>query len=130
MSKQNIKIDVEIKNILGKIFEQREEKVYNFTTDERKLIEKKSKCYSDIYTAISNVPPAFIETRRGIETSIENYLEILNDIQGIDLYLFVKKYLSYLYPNIFSKLAIDFCSILLSIAYFIAFLICTQFENV
>lgn len=84
MSKQNIKIDVEIKNILGKIFEQREEKVYNFTTDERKLIEKKSKCYSDIYTAISNVPPAFIETRRGIETSIENYLEILNDIQGME----------------------------------------------
>ena len=84
MKKQNIKLDIEIKNILDKIFAQREEEIYNIRADERKLLSKKSKNYSNMYIAINNVPSAFRETKKGIETSIENYLETLNDIQGIE----------------------------------------------
>jgi len=91
MGKQDIKLDIKTKSILDKIFEQREDELYNITAEERKLLSKKSKDYANIYIAIDNVPPAFKETRKGIETSVENYLETLSDIQGIENEKFYKE---------------------------------------
>lgn len=81
MKKSN---NIEIKSMIDKIFEQREEELYTLTVEEREMLLKKSKNYSKIYTAIENIPQAFIETKEGIKASIENYLEILNDLQGIE----------------------------------------------
>ncbi len=81
MSKSN---NIEMKNMIDKIFVQREEELYTLTSEERKIILKKSKDYSKIYIAIENIPEAFTETIEGIKASIENYLETLNDLQGIE----------------------------------------------
>ena len=81
MNKSN---NIEIKSMIDKIFEQREEELYTLTVEEREMLLKKSKNYSKIYTAIENIPQAFTETKEGIKASIENYLEILNDLQGIE----------------------------------------------
>lgn len=70
--------------MLNKIFEQREEELYSFTAEEKEKISKKSKDYHNIYIAINNIPDAFIETIEGIKTSIETYLETLNDVQGFE----------------------------------------------
>lgn len=74
-----------INDLLSKIYENREEELYMFREDERKLLLKKSNDYSNIYIAINNVPNAFTETRKGIEESLEAYLETLNNIQGIEI---------------------------------------------
>lgn len=73
-----------IEDILGQIFEQREEEIYNFTAEEIEKNAKKSQDYDSMYIAINNIPDAFTETTEGIKTSIENYLESLNDLQGIE----------------------------------------------
>lgn len=84
MNKKQENNELKITNILEKIFEKREEELYDIKDNERNLLLEKSKAYSNIYIAIDNVPPAFRETRQGIENSIENYLEVLNNIQGIE----------------------------------------------
>lgn len=84
MKRENINSNIETKDILDKIFEQREEEIYNFTAEEREKLSKKSKQYNDIYIAIENIPDAFTETINGIKVSIENYLETLNSLQGIE----------------------------------------------
>ena len=65
-------VELKANNLLNELF------------NERKLLSKKSKDYSNIYIAIDNIPDGFIETINGIKTSIENYIETLNEIQGIE----------------------------------------------
>ena len=77
-------VELKANNLLNELFRTREDSIYNFTDNERKLLSKKSKDYSKIYIAIDNIPDGFIETINGIKTSIENYIETLNEIQGIE----------------------------------------------
>ena len=77
-------VELKANNLLNELFRTREDSIYNFTYNERKLLSKKSKDYSNIYIAIDNIPDGFIETINGIKTSIENYIETLNEIQGIE----------------------------------------------
>lgn len=84
MKKENNNFNFELNNILNKLFVQREEQLYEFTEEEREKLAKKSKQYDNIYVAIGNIPNAFTETINGIKTSIENYLETLNDLQGLE----------------------------------------------
>lgn len=84
MNKQKYNLQINAKDIIGMILEQRSEGLYNTTITEKNLTQKQSENYANIYTAIDNVPDAFVETKKGIENSIEKYLEILNEIQGIE----------------------------------------------
>lgn len=84
MDTPNFNLQINTKDIIGMLLEQREEELYNTTITEKNLTQKQSENYSNIYTAIDNVPDAFVETKKGIEISIEKYLEILNEIQGIE----------------------------------------------
>ena len=68
-------------DILNKIFEQRENEIYEIKQNERKLLSQKFKEYSNIFVAIDNVPDAFIETRKCITDSIQKYIETTNEIQ-------------------------------------------------
>ena len=77
-------VELKANNLLNELFRTREDSIYNFTDNERKLLSKKSKDYSNICIAIDNIPDGFIETINGIKTSIENYIETLNEIQGIE----------------------------------------------
>ena len=77
-------VELKANNLLNELFRTREDSIYNFTYNERKILSKKSKDYSNIYIAIDNIPDGFIETINGIKTSIENYIETLNEIQGIE----------------------------------------------
>ena len=72
------------KELLDKIFKQREEEIYEIKNNERKLIFQKIKDYSNIDIAIDNLPDSFTKTSKGIKDSIEKYLETLNVIQGIE----------------------------------------------
>lgn len=76
------KKELEVNDLLDKIFKSREEEIYNFKEEERKLLIKKSNAYKRIYIAIDNIPDGFVETIQGIKTSVENYIETLSDIQG------------------------------------------------
>lgn len=82
MKKDNNNQKLEVKNILDMLFLQREDEIYQITETERELSLKKSKDYSKIYTAINNIPNAFIETRKEIEKSIEIYLNTLGLVQA------------------------------------------------
>lgn len=86
MNKQKYNLQINTKDIIGRLLEKREEEIYNVkeNEDEDDLLKKQSKTYSDIYVAINNVPNAFVETKKGIEASIEKYLETLNEVQGIE----------------------------------------------
>ena len=77
-------IGLKTENLLSEFFRAREEEIYNFTDIERKLLSKKSKDYSKIYIAIENIPDVFVETITEIKTSIKNYIDTLNEIQGIE----------------------------------------------
>lgn len=48
------------------------------------VISKRAEDYSKLYTSLENIPDAFVETNRQIKTNIENYIETLNNIQGIE----------------------------------------------
>lgn len=78
-------------DILNKIFEQKENEIYEIRQNERKLCSQKSKEYSNIFIAINNIPNAFTETRKGIIKSIEKYLETINEIQGMENEKFYKE---------------------------------------
>ena len=78
-------------DLLNKIFEQRENEIYEIKNNERKLYSQKTKDYSGIDIAIENLPDAFTETRKVIKDSIEKYLETLNEIQGIENEKFYKE---------------------------------------
>ena len=84
-------VELKANNLLNELFGTREDSIYNFTDNERKLLSKKSKDYSNIYIAIDNIPDGFVETINGIKTSIENYIETLNEIQGIENEKFYKE---------------------------------------
>ena len=86
----NKKNEFEENDLLDKIFRAREEEIYEFKEEERKLLSKKSQDYQKIYIAIENIPDSFVETINGIKTSIENYIETLNEIQGIENEKFYK----------------------------------------
>ena len=88
-------VELKANNLLNELFRTREDSIYNFTDNERKLLSKKSKDYSNIYIAIDNIPDGFIETINGIKTSIENYIETLNEIQGIENEKFYQQGFSY-----------------------------------
>lgn len=81
MNIHNINQKLEVKNILDMIFLQREDELYQITENERELLHKKTKDYSKIYTAIDNIPKAFSETKKGIEKSIETYIDTLSSVQ-------------------------------------------------
>ncbi len=72
------------RNILNKIFESREDELYNISKEELNLITKKSNYYSKIDIAIDNVPPVFKETKANIKMVIETYIETCNKIQAIE----------------------------------------------
>jgi len=82
MNENNNSQKLEVKNILDMLFLQREDEIYQITENERELSKKKSEDYSKIYTAIDNIPEAFVETRKGIEKSIEIYLNTLGAVQA------------------------------------------------
>ena len=84
-------VELKANNLLNELFRTREDSIYNFTDNERKLLSKKSKDYSNIYIAIDNIPDGFIETINGIKTSIENYIETLNEMQGFENEKFYKE---------------------------------------
>lgn len=88
-------VKIQANNVLNELFRTREDSIYNFTDNERKLLSKKSKDYSNIYIAIDNIPDGFVETINGIKTSIENYIETFNEIQGIENEKFYKEGFSY-----------------------------------
>lgn len=90
MKKNRNDSNFQVYDVLSKIFEQQEEDIYKFTAEEKEKNLKKYNYYSNIYTSIENIPDAFIETT-GIKTSIENYLEILSDLQGIENKKFYKR---------------------------------------
>lgn len=89
-------------DLLNKIFEQRENEIYEIKNNERKLFSQKTKDYLGIDIALENLPDDFIETRKGIKDSIEKYLETLNEIQGIENEKFYKEGFSDAIKLIFS----------------------------
>lgn len=111
MKKDNNNQKLEVKNILDMLFLQREDEIYQITETERELSLKKSEDYSKIYTAINNIPNAFIETRKGIEKSIEIYLDTLSTVQANENEKFyktgfsdaVKLIMDCLYKNVDNK---------------------------
>lgn len=82
MNKVNNNQKLEVKDILDMLFLQREDEIYQITESERKLSYKKSEDYSKIYTAIDNIPNAFVETKKVIGKSIEIYLNTLSAVQA------------------------------------------------
>ncbi|MBS5863802.1 MAG: hypothetical protein KIC54_03835 [Clostridium sp.] len=99
---KKLKYETNKDNLLSKIFEQREDELYEIKNNERKLISQKSKDYSNIDIAIDNLPDTLTETRKGIKDSIEKYLERLNEIQGIENEKFYKEGFSDAIKLIFS----------------------------
>lgn len=81
----------EVTSILDIIFLQREDNIYQITENERELIEMKTKDYDKIYSEIDNIPNAFVETRNGIKTSIENYINTLSIVQANENEKFYKE---------------------------------------
>ncbi|MCI8443786.1 MAG: hypothetical protein HFJ37_01175 [Clostridia bacterium] len=69
-------------DLLNIIYEERYEKLS--TIMDRKninsLLENRKKSYEDIKIAINNISNAFVETKKIVKESIENYLNILNII--------------------------------------------------
>lgn len=86
----NKKNDFKENDLLDRIFRAREEEIYKFKKEERKLLAKKSQDYKKVYIAIENIPDSFVEIIKGVKTSIENYIETLNEIQGIENEKFYK----------------------------------------
>lgn len=85
-------MDINSTELIKELFRTREEEIYcNITTQEKKLFLKKSENYSKIYDAIDNIPDAFVETITGIKNSLQNYLEIINEIQGFENEKFYKE---------------------------------------
>ena len=85
-------MDVNSLELIKDFFRTREESIYShITEEEKKLLSKKSENYSKIYDTIENIPISFVETINGIKTSFENYLEILNEVQGFENEKFYKE---------------------------------------
>lgn len=81
----------ENKDILDKLFKQRENEIYSIRYNERKLLSQSNKEYNDIFIAINNIPNGFTETRNKIQNSITKYLEKLNRFQGMENEKFYKE---------------------------------------
>lgn len=90
MNKQETNFELEIKSILDLFFSQREDKIYQSTENEKELLQKKSEDYSKIYIALDNIPEVFEETRKGIETNIETYIDTLSSVQAMENEKFYK----------------------------------------
>ena len=78
-------------DILSKIFEQRENEIYEINNNERELLSQRKKEYLNISIALDNIPDAFKETKKSITESIEKYLSTINEIQGIENEKFYKE---------------------------------------
>lgn len=81
----------EKKDILNKLFNQRENEIYNIRSNERKVISQNYTEYNNIFVAINNIPNGFTETKTNIQSSITKYLEKLNELQGIENEKFYKE---------------------------------------
>lgn len=81
----------ENKDILDKLFKQRENEIYNIRKKERKIITQYYKEYNDVFVSINNIPNGFTETRNNIQNTITKYLEKLNEFQGIENEKFYKE---------------------------------------
>ena len=81
-------------DLLDIIYEDRCEKLSKITIEDKKninnLLETKNKAYEHIDIAINNVPNGFVETRKMIKESIENYLDVLNLIGSYENEKFYK----------------------------------------
>lgn len=81
-------------DLLDIIYEDRCEKLSEITIEDQKninnLLETKNKAYENIDIAINNVPNGFVETRKMIKESIENYLNVLNLIGSYENEKFYK----------------------------------------
>lgn len=72
-----------IKNeILDRIFIIREAEVYSL--NKKELLSKKAQAYKEVSIAIDNIPDSFVETIRGIKTSIKSYIETLDEIKKVE----------------------------------------------
>lgn len=81
----------ENKDILDKLFKQRENEIYNITKKERKIVTQYNKEYNNIFVSINNIPNGFTETRNNIQSSITKYLEKINEFQGMENEKFYKE---------------------------------------
>lgn len=81
----------ENKDILDKLFKQRENEIYNIRKKERKIVTQYNKEYNDIFVSINNIPNGFTETRNNIQSSITKYLEKINEFQGMENEKFYKE---------------------------------------
>lgn len=81
----------ENKDILDKLFKQRENEIYNIRKKERKIVTQYNKEYNDVFVSINNIPNGFTETRNNIQNTITKYLEKLNEFQGIENEKFYKE---------------------------------------
>lgn len=81
-------------DLLNDIYEKRCEKLSIITLDDEKnikdLLEDKNNAYEFISIAISNIPNAFVETRKMIKESIDKYVEVLNSIGSYENEKFYK----------------------------------------
>ena len=91
MNDQFSKLYINSQNILEKLFEQRQEEIYDITNNKKNLIAKQSKDYSNVYIAIDNIPNTFKMTRENIKLNMEKYLETLNDNQAYENEEFYKE---------------------------------------
>ena len=48
------------------------------------LLSKKAQAYKEVSIAIDNIPDGFVETIRGIKTSIKSYIETLDEIKKVE----------------------------------------------
>lgn len=81
----------ENKEILDKLFKQRENEIYNIRKKEKKIVTQYNKEYNDIFVSINNIPNGFTETRNNIQSSITKYLEKINAFQGMENEKFYKE---------------------------------------
>lgn len=89
--KKEDKFTYEKYNILNDILETREKNIYETAENEKELVEKENKKYTNIYSIIDNIPNSFTETRKQIKMSIENYLETLSTMQATENEKFYKE---------------------------------------
>lgn len=84
-------IELQANNLLNELFRTREDSIYNFTDNERKLLSKKSKDYSNIYIAIDNIPDGFVETINGIKKVLKTILKLLMKYKELKKKNFIRK---------------------------------------
>ena len=74
--------EFELTDMISKLFEERENEIYTRTHEEREMSYEKDMIYSDIHSAIDCIPTEFTEITKKIESSLEEYLSVVNSLQG------------------------------------------------